>query len=78
LEAHAMPSLRKDGAKAEACPRCGGETRQGRVLDPFSGSGTTVAAALTLGRNGVGCDIRVSQCELGRKRLQSGVQGELV
>lgn len=40
----------------------------GTVLDPFSGSGTTVAAALALGRNGVGCDLRLSQVELGRKR----------
>lgn len=42
----------------------------GRVLDPFSGSGTTVAAALSLGRVGVGCDIRLSQCQLGRRRCR--------
>lgn len=40
----------------------------GTVLDPFSGSGTTVAAAMALGRRGVGADIRLSQCELGRRR----------
>jgi hypothetical protein len=40
----------------------------GLVLDLFSGSGTTVAAALALGRVGVGCDLRYSQCELGRRR----------
>jgi DNA modification methylase len=40
----------------------------GTVLDPFSGSGTTVAAAMALGRRGVGTDIRLSQCELGRRR----------
>lgn len=44
----------------------------GIVLDPFSGSGTTCHAALELGRRGVGCDIRMSQCRLGRRRL-SGV-----
>jgi DNA modification methylase len=27
------------------------------VLDPFSGSGTTIAAAESLGRVGLGCDI---------------------
>ena len=46
------------------------------VLDPFSGSGTTVAAAVALGRNGIGCDLRMSQCELGRRRVD-GVQVEL-
>lgn len=41
----------------------------GWVLDPFSGSGTTVAAALELGRNAIGTDIRQSQCELARRRI---------
>lgn len=48
----------------------------GLVLDPFSGSGTTVHAAMTLGRIGFGCDIRLSQCELGAKRC-ANVQPEL-
>lgn len=48
----------------------------GRVLDPFSGSGTTVHAALSLGRIGIGCDLRFSQCELGRRRCRD-VQPEL-
>ena len=48
----------------------------GIVLDPFSGSGTTVAAAASLGRRGVGCDLRFSQCELGRRRCRN-VQQEL-
>lgn len=48
----------------------------GSVLDPFSGSGTTVAAAMKLGRKGYGTDIRESQCVLGRQRCQD-VQGEL-
>jgi site-specific DNA-methyltransferase (adenine-specific)/site-specific DNA-methyltransferase (cytosine-N4-specific) len=41
----------------------------GTVLDPFSGSGTTVAVADRLGRNGIGFDLRASQCELGVRRL---------
>lgn len=41
----------------------------GRVLDPFCGSGTTLAVAQRLGRVGVGIDIRESQIELTRRRL---------
>lgn len=40
----------------------------GLVLDPFSGSGTTMHAAALSGRGGIGIDLRTSQCELGRRR----------
>jgi hypothetical protein len=43
----------------------------GVVLDPFSGSGTTVCVARQLGRNGVGIDIRQSQTDLAKRRLDS-------
>jgi site-specific DNA-methyltransferase (adenine-specific)/site-specific DNA-methyltransferase (cytosine-N4-specific) len=42
----------------------------GIVLDPFSGSGTTVAVAERCGRNGIGIDIRESQIELAGRRLK--------
>lgn len=42
----------------------------GIVLDPFSGSGTTVAEALKLGRLFIGIDIRKSQVELTKRRLK--------
>lgn len=41
----------------------------GKVFDGFSGSGTTVAAAVKLGRSAVGMDLRQSQVELGETRL---------
>lgn len=41
----------------------------GLVLDCFSGSGTTVSAAVAAGRNGIGVDLRPSQCWLGQTRL---------
>jgi site-specific DNA-methyltransferase (adenine-specific)/site-specific DNA-methyltransferase (cytosine-N4-specific) len=41
----------------------------GSVLDPFSGSGTTVAMAVRHGRNAVGLDVRPSQVWLGETRL---------
>lgn len=42
----------------------------GIVLDPFCGSGTTIAVALRNGRSGVGIDIRESQCEISRTRCE--------
>jgi len=41
----------------------------GTVLDPFCGSGTTLAAALKNGRVGWGIDIRESQIDLTQRRL---------
>ena len=41
----------------------------GDVLDPFSGSGTTVAVSVKNGRNGVGVDLRESQIWLSETRL---------
>jgi hypothetical protein len=41
----------------------------GWVLDPFSGSGTTVAVAVRWGRNAVGVDLRLDQAILGETRL---------
>lgn len=41
----------------------------GVVLDPFCGSGTTLAVAAKHGRNSIGVDIRESQIELTKRRL---------
>ncbi len=41
----------------------------GTVLDPFVGSGTTVAVAVKEGRNGIGIDIRANQCKDARRRI---------
>jgi len=50
----------------------------GIVLDPFSGSGTTVSVAEQNGRTGIGFDIRQSQCEIGRRRTElQTAQGKL-
>jgi hypothetical protein len=42
----------------------------GTVLDPFCGSGTTLAVAHRHGRRAIGIDIREWQIELSRKRLE--------
>ncbi|MCE9609133.1 MAG: site-specific DNA-methyltransferase [Chthoniobacter sp.] len=44
------------------------------VLDPFSGSGTTLVAAELLGRNSMGIDVSVEAVELARQRLAQPVR----
>jgi site-specific DNA-methyltransferase (adenine-specific) len=43
--------------------------KNGTVLDPFSGSGTTAAVAQRHHRGFVACDVRTSQCDLTRRRM---------
>jgi len=40
------------------------------VLDPFSGSGTTLAVALKNGRRAIASDLRFSQVELTVRRAK--------
>jgi hypothetical protein len=42
----------------------------GIVVDPFCGSGTTLAVAVALKRRAIGCDIDPEQVELTRQRLE--------
>ena len=43
----------------------------GVVLDPWMGSGTTLAVAVKYGRRAVGIDVRESQVKLARKRIKA-------
>jgi DNA modification methylase len=38
------------------------------VLDPFAGSGTTLEAALTVGRHAIGIDLDGRNADLARER----------
>ena len=46
------------------------------VVDPFSGSGTTLLAANLLGRNAIGIDVSENAVELTRQRLKNPVRSK--
>lgn len=57
---------------AEQCLQlCMGDTKEGRVLDPFVGTGTTLVAAKNLGLVGTGIDINPEFLAFARTRLDS-------
>jgi DNA modification methylase len=47
----------------------------GIVLDPFSGTGSTVAAALNLGRKGIGIDLSESYIKISETRIGRSLNG---
>lgn len=47
------------------------------VLDPFLGTGTTVAAAVLNGRRGVGAEVAPEYCAIARERVEQAAVGML-
>jgi DNA modification methylase len=50
---------------------CNADTVPATVLDPFAGSGTTLAVAQRLGRKSIGADLNEEYLKLASKRLRS-------
>jgi SAM-dependent methyltransferase len=53
-----------------ACDCAASGTIPGTVLDPFAGSGTTLAVAAEQGRNAIGCELNPEYIALAKKRIR--------
>ena len=58
----------------EPCIKAG-SPEGGTVLDPFAGSGTTLAVAASLGRNALGCELNPDYIALAQKRITEARSG---
>ncbi len=61
------PTEKPVGLMRWCIEKAGGD---GLVLDPYMGSGTTLVAALSLGRRAIGIEIEERYCEIAAKRLE--------
>jgi DNA modification methylase len=60
---------------APACDCAASGTTPGTVLDPFAGSGTTLAVAAEMGRNGIGCELNPEYIGLAERRIKEARAG---
>jgi DNA modification methylase len=59
-----MPAALVEPCIKAGCPE------GGTVLDPFAGSGTTLAVAAELGRNAIGCELNPAYIALAERRIK--------
>ena len=64
-----MPAALVEPCILAGCPE------GGTVLDPFAGSGTTLAVAAELGRSGIGCELNPEYIALAERRIREARQG---
>jgi hypothetical protein len=64
---HVVPTITLGWARDCSCET--EEVIPCTVLDPFAGSGTTLAVAKSLGRSGVGCELNPEYAKLAEKRI---------
>lgn len=69
--AHSMPALRGAHQSLRTCPKCGGNLRErpGRVLDPFTGSGTTGMACRYEQRRFIGIEREADYVQIAEARI---------
>jgi len=71
IKPHGHPAEKPAALLAKMIRESGG----GLVLDPFMGSGTTLAAAKSEGHPAIGIEIEERYCEIAAKRLSQGALG---
>jgi len=64
-----MPTVKREYGGWQPTCTCAADVVPCTVLDPFAGSGTTLAVAMKHGRNAIGCELNSDYIELAHKRI---------